>query len=170
MPIQDHALRTLDGLPLHLHSFRGRVLLIVNVASQCGLTPQYAGLQKLFDTHREGGLSILGFPCNQFAGQEPGTSEEIEAFCETQFGVTFPLFEKVEVNGEGRHPLFAELAAVPDVEGYEGDVRWNFEKWLVSRDGEIAARFSPVRIPDDPQLSEAIERELATVPAQTPTT
>ena len=105
-----------------------------------------------------------------FAGQEPGTSEEIQAFCETQFGVTFPLFEKVEVNGEGRHPLFAELAAVPDVEGYEGDVRWNFEKWLVSRDGEIAARFSPVVIPDDPQLSEAIERELATVPAQTPTT
>lgn len=161
MPIANHQLKTLDGLPLSLDSFRGRVLLIVNVASQCGLTPQYAPLQSLFDSYRDRGLSVLGFPCNQFAGQEPGTAEEIQAFCETRFGVTFPLFEKVEVNGDGRHPLFAELTAFPDVEGYAGDVRWNFEKWLISADGEIAARFSPVITPDDPRIAAEIEKQLA---------
>ena len=160
MPIQDHQLTTLDGLPLHLDSFRGRVLLIVNVASQCGLTPQYGPLQKLFDANRDRGFSVLGFPCNQFGGQEPGTADEIQTFCETQFGVTFPIVQKVEVNGPGRHPLFAELTATPDIEGYEGDVRWNFEKWLISPEGEIAARFSPVVTPDDPRLAAAIEKEM----------
>jgi glutathione peroxidase len=161
MPIQNHKLKTLEGLPVSLDSFRGRVLLIVNVASQCGLTPQYAGLQKLFETYREQGFSVLGFPCNQFAGQEPGTAGEIQTFCETQFGVTFPLFEKIDVNGEYQHPLFAELTAVRDVEDYTGDVRWNFEKWLISRDGEITERFSPLTTPEDPAISAAIERQLA---------
>ena len=161
MAINNYKLKTLEGLPVGLDDFRGRALLIVNVASQCGLTPQYAGLQKLFETYSDRGFSVLGFPCNQFAGQEPGTAEEIQTFCETQFGVTFPIFEKIEVNGENRHPLFAELTAETDVEGYTGDVRWNFEKWLIARDGEIAARFSPVIVPEDPGLAEAIEKELA---------
>lgn len=166
MPIRNHPLKTLDGLPIDLDSFRGRALLIVNVASQCGLTPQYGGLQQLFDTYRERGFSVLGFPCNQFGSQEPGTSEQIHAFCETQFGVTFPIVEKVEVNGPDRHQLFAELAAVTDIEGYSGDVRWNFEKWLIARDGSIAARFSPLVVPEDPRLRDAIERELAEVSAE----
>ena len=163
MPIHDSELKTLEGLPIHLDDFRGRALLIVNVASQCGLTPQYAGLQTLFDTYSPRGFSVLGFPCNQFGGQEPGTSEEIHTFCETQFGVTFPVVEKVEVNGDGRHPLFAELTAATDIEGYAGDVRWNFEKWLISPSGEIAARFSPLIKPDDARLVEAIEHELARI-------
>jgi glutathione peroxidase len=165
VPINDHQLTTLEGLPIHLDDFRGRALLVVNVASQCGLTPQYAGLQHLFDRYSAQGFSVIGFPCNQFGGQEPGTSEEIHTFCETQFGVTFPIVEKVEVNGEQRHPLFAELAAAPDIEGYAGDVRWNFEKWLISPSGEVAARFGPLVTPDDPRLREAIEKELAQVQA-----
>lgn len=165
MPIQNHKLKTLEGLPLSLDSFRGRVLLVVNVASQCGLTPQYGGLQRLFDTYSERGFTVLGFPCNQFAGQEPGTPGEIQTFCETQYGITFPLFEKVDVNGVYRHPLFAELTSASDGEGHTGDVRWNFEKWLISRDGEIAARFGPLTAPDDPAITAAIERELAAAPA-----
>lgn len=165
MPIRDQELRTLEGLPIHLDDFRGRAVLIVNVASQCGLTPQYAGLQQLFDTYSPRGFAVLGFPCNQFGGQEPGTPEEIHTFCETQFGVTFPIVEKVDVNGDTRHPLFAELAAAPDVEGYSGDVRWNVEKWLISPAGEIAARFGPLVRPEDPRLVDAIEEELAKVRA-----
>lgn len=167
MPISNYSLKTLDGLPLDLDSFRGRALLIVNVASQCGFTPQYAGLQQLFESYSPRGFSILGFPCNQFGGQEPGTAEEIQAFCETTFGVTFPLFEKVEVNGADRHPLFAELTAATDIDGYSGDVRWNFEKWLISPTGEVVARFGTMVVPDDPRLVEAIERELAGVQAKT---
>lgn len=166
MPIQNQKLKTLDGLPVSLDDFRGRALLIVNVASQCGLTPQYSGLQRLFEAHRDRGFTVLGFPCNQFAGQEPGTADEIQTFCETQYGVTFPIFEKVEVNGEGRHPLFAELTAATDVEGYSGDVRWNFEKWLIAPDGEIAARFSPLTTPEDPAIAEAIEHQLAKAEVQ----
>ena len=161
MPIQNHKLKTLEGLPVSLDSFHGRALLIVNVASQCGLTPQYSGLQQLFETYKDRGFSVLGFPCNQFAGQEPGTAGEIQTFCETSYGITFPLFEKIDVNGEYRHPLFTELTAATDVEGYTGDVRWNFEKWLIGRDGEIAARFSPLTTPDDTVISTAIEEQLA---------
>jgi glutathione peroxidase len=160
MPIQNHKLKTLEGLPVSLDSFRGRTLLIVNVASQCGLTPQYAGLQQLFDSYKDRGFSVLGFPCNQFAGQEPGTAGEIQTFCETHYGITFPLFEKIDVNGDYRHPLFAELITATDGEGYAGDVRWNFEKWLVDRDGEIVARFSPLTTPDDPAVAGAIEEQL----------
>ena len=167
VPIKDYELTTLEGLPIHLDDFRGRAVLIVNVASQCGLTPQYAGLQRLFESHRARGFSVLGFPCNQFGGQEPGTSEEIHTFCETRFGVTFPIVEKVEVNGPDRHPLFAELTAARDVEGYTGDVRWNFEKWLISADGEIAARFGPLVTPEDPRIADAVEQELAGVESPT---
>ncbi|HEX6489482.1 MAG TPA: glutathione peroxidase [Candidatus Dormibacteraeota bacterium] len=163
MPIPSLQLKTLDGLPLNLDSYRGRVLLIVNVASQCGFTPQYAPLQTLFETYRQRGFAVLGFPCNQFGGQEPGSAGEIQSFCETQFGVTFPLFEKVEVNGEGRHPLFAELTAFPDADGYSGDVRWNFEKWIVAPDGEVVARFSTLVSPDDPAIAAEIEKQLTRV-------
>lgn len=163
MAIPDIQLNTLEGLPVKVSDFRGRALLIVNVASQCGLTPQYAGLQKLFTENSARGLSVLGFPCNQFHGQEPGTADEILQFCETQFGVTFPIFEKIEVNGPGRHPLFEELTRHEDIEGYTGDVRWNFEKWLVSPEGEVVARFSPLVLPEDSRLAEVLEQELAKV-------
>ena len=158
MPIHDQQLKTLDGLPIHLADFRGRAVLIVNVASQCGLTPQYAGLQSLFETLNPRGFSVIGFPCNQFGGQEPGTSEEIHTFCETKFGVTFPIVEKVEVNGDGRHPLFKELAAATDIEGFTGDVRWNFEKFLVAADGAVVGRFSPRVEPEAPELVAEIEK------------
>jgi glutathione peroxidase len=163
VPIPDLQLRTLEGLPVRWSNFQGRVLLVVNVASHCGLTPQYAGLESLFETYSPRGFTVLGFPCNQFAGQEPGSSEDIVQFCETHYGVRFPLFEKVEVNGPDRHPLFTELVAAPDIEGYTGDVRWNFEKWLLAADGTVAARFSPVVTPEDPRLVQAIETELVEV-------
>jgi glutathione peroxidase len=130
------------------------------VASKCGLTPQYAGLEQLHERYRERGFSVLGFPCNQFLEQEPGTAEEIQEFCSTTYGVTFPLFEKIEVNGDGRHPLYAELTEVPDAEGKAGDITWNFEKFLVSPAGDVVARFRPQVEPDDPQLVAAIEAQL----------
>ena len=135
-------------------------VLVVNVASRCGLTPQYEGLEKLAEDYA-GRLTVLGAPCNQFAGQEPGSNEEIAEFCSTTYGVTFPLTDKLEVNGEGRHPLFVELTAAADAEGHDGDVRWNFEKWLVSRDGQVLARFAPKTQPDDAAVVEAIEAALA---------
>lgn len=132
-------------------------VLVVNVASRCGLTPQYAALEELARTYGERGLTVLGAPCNQFLGQEPGTNEEIAEFCSTTYGVTFPLTDKLEVNGEGRHPLFDILTAAPDAEGHTGDVRWNFEKWLVGADGEVVARFAPAVVPDDAAVVSAIE-------------
>ncbi len=160
MTIYDAPLRTLSGEPTSLEPYRGRPVLIVNVASQCGLTPQYEGLERLHEGYADRGFSVLGFPCNQFGAQEPGTAEEIQTFCSTTYGVTFPLFEKVEVNGEGRHPLFEELSAVADGEGYRGDVRWNFEKFLVSADGSVQ-RFAPQVTPEDPILVAAIEAALS---------
>jgi glutathione peroxidase len=158
--IYDVPLRTLEGEQTSLAQYKGRALLIVNVASRCGLTPQYSGLQALHERYEGRGLSVLGFPCNQFLEQEPGTPEEIREFCTTNYGVTFPLFEKIEVNGEGRHPLYAELTRVPDRDGNAGDVAWNFEKFLVSPDGEIVARFRPLTSPEDPELVAAIESVL----------
>jgi len=131
-------------------------VLIVNVASKCGLTPQYEGLEALQRTYGSRGFSVVGFPCNQFMGQEPGSAEEILEFCSTTYGVSFPLFEKIDVNGENRHPIYAELCEVADAEGYTGDIRWNFEKFLVSPDGLIQ-RFAPQVTPEDPALVEAIE-------------
>jgi len=133
--------------------------LIVNVASKCGLTPQYEGLQQLYDRYSDRGLKIVGVPCNQFGEQEPGTHEEIATFCSANYGVTFPLTAKLDVNGPNRHRLYEELTATPDAEGKAGDVQWNFEKFLVARDGAVT-RFRPLVTPDDPQLVAAIERAL----------
>ena len=158
MTLYDIPLTTLSGEPSSLP--QGKALLLVNVASKCGLTPQYTGLEELQKTYGDRGFSVLGFPCNQFLGQEPGTSEEIAEFCSATYGVTFPLFEKLEVSGEHQHPLFAELTAVADASGHTGDVRWNFEKWLVSPTGEVVARYSPQMEPDDPALVADIEAQL----------
>jgi glutathione peroxidase len=135
-------------------------LLLVNVASKCGLTPQYEGLEKLQKTYGDKGFSVLGFPCNQFAGQEPGSAEEIAEFCSTNYGVSFPLFEKIDVNGEARHPLYEELTKAEDAEGNAGDITWNFEKFLVSPVGEVVARFRPRTDPEDAVVVDAITANL----------
>ncbi|MDA8057695.1 MAG: glutathione peroxidase [Actinomycetota bacterium] len=160
MTLPDVALRTLGGEETSLDAFRGRALLVVNVASKCGLTPQYEGLERLQVTYADRGFTVLGFPCNQFAGQEPGSSEEIATFCSATYGVTFPLFEKIDVNGEGRHPLYAALAAVPDDDGVAGDVQWNFEKFVVSPEGEVQRRFRPTVDPEAAEVLAAIEAVL----------
>lgn len=155
----DLTLHELDGQDLPLAQFRDKVVLVVNVASRCGLTPQYAGLEKLHQQYRDRGFSVLGLPCNQFAGQEPGSEADIREFCSLNYGVTFPLAAKLEVNGPGRHPLYRLLAG----EGAEfpGDIGWNFEKFLVGKDGRVLARFSPRIAPDDPALLKAIEKALS---------
>ena len=158
--LYDVPLTTLSGEPASLADHRGKALLVVNVASKCGLTPQYAGLEVLHERYADRGFSVLGFPSNQFMGQEPGTSEEIATFCSTTYGVTFPLFEKTDVNGPERHPLYAELTETPDADGQAGDVVWNFEKFLVSPEGEVVARFRPQVEPEDPTLVEAVEAQL----------
>jgi glutathione peroxidase len=160
MSIHDIETKRIDGTPTTLGEFKGKALLVVNVASKCGLTPQYAGLQELYDTYKDRGLEILGFPCNQFMGQEPGSSEEIAEFCTLNFGVSFPLFEKIDVNGESQHPLYAELTKVPDHKGEGGDVAWNFEKFLISPEGEIVGRYRPQVTPDKEYLVKAIEEQL----------
>jgi glutathione peroxidase len=160
MSIYDVPIRTIDGGETTLAEHKGKALLIVNVASQCGFTPQYAGLQKLHETYADRGLAVLGFPCNQFGAQEPGSHDEIKTFCETSFGVSFPLFAKIEVNGDHRHPLYAELTKVADADGHAGDIRWNFEKFLVSPDGDEVVRFSTLVTPEDPKLVGAIEDRL----------
>ena len=159
MSIYDHTLNRLDGTPLDLHEYEDRALLIVNVASKCGLTPQYEGLEKMHELYADKGFSVLGVPCNQFGGQEPGTSEEIATFCSTTYGVTFPLAEKVEVNGDGRHSLYVDLTAVADAEGRDGDIQWNFEKFLVAPGGHVT-RFGPMVQPDDEGLVSAVESAL----------
>jgi glutathione peroxidase len=156
--LYDVKLETLSGETTTLP--RGTALLIVNVASKCGLTPQYAGLEQLQKTYGERGLQVLGFPCNQFLGQEPGTAEEIATFCSTTYGVSFPLFAKCDVNGPDRHPLYAVLEETPDETGEAGDVKWNFEKFLVSPQGEVVRRFRPQWEPDDPTLVAAVEAVL----------
>lgn len=154
----DQTLRGLDGQDLPLAPLKGKVVLVVNVASKCGLTPQYAGLEKLYQQYRDRGFSVLGLPCNQFAGQEPGSETEIREFCRLNYGVTFPLASRIEVNGPGRHPLYRLLAG----EGAEfpGDITWNFEKFLLGKDGRVLAHFSPRTSPDDPALIQAIEKAL----------
>ena len=161
MSLYDIPLTTLDGQPGSLGDLAGKTLLVVNVASKCGLTPQYTGLERLHERFADRGFAVVGFPCNQFGGQEPGTAEEIAEFCSTSYGVTFPMFEKIEVNGPGRHPIYTELTAVPDAGGEAGDIQWNFEKFLVSRDGKVLARFRPRTEPEAPEVIEAIESSLA---------
>lgn len=153
-------LTMLDGRETTFGELAGRAVLVVNVASRCGLTPQYGGLETLAETYADRGLTVLGVPCNQFRGQEPGTNEEIAEFCSTTYGVTFPLTDKADVNGDDRHALFAVLADAVDAEGYAGDVRWNFEKWLVSPEGEVLGRWKPQTEPDDSALVAAVEAAL----------
>ncbi|MEQ4302098.1 glutathione peroxidase [Plantactinospora sp. B6F1] len=148
-----------DGF-VGLEQFRGTAMLVVNLASKCGLTPQYAGLQVLHETYADRGLTVLGVPSNQFAGQEPGTPAEIAEFARSTFGATFPITEKVDVNGAGRHPLYAALVDTADDEDHSGDVRWNFEKFLVDPDGVVVARFAPQVAPESPEITAAIERVL----------
>ncbi|MFF3913104.1 glutathione peroxidase [Streptomyces sp. NPDC001852] len=150
----------LQGGPADLAQYAGQAVLVVNVASKCGLTPQYTGLEKLQERYADRGFTVLGVPCNQFLGQEPGTAEEIAEFCSATYGVTFPLTEKVEVNGEGRHPLYERLVGVADAEGHSGDIRWNFEKFLIGRDGTVVARFSPQTEPESDAIVAAIEAQL----------
>src|SRR6195952_1801166 len=141
MALTDIPLTNLQGKPTSLAEHAGKALLIVNVASKCGLTPQYEGLEKLHETLGPQGFEVLGFPCNQFLEQEPGTADEIQEFCQVNYGVQFPLFEKSDVNGENQNPLYAQLNATADADGYTGDIRWNFEKFLVSPEGEVVGRF-----------------------------
>jgi glutathione peroxidase len=157
----DIPVNTLDGQPSSLGAQAGKTLLVVNVASKCGLTPQYEGLERLQERYGDREFSVVGFPSNQFGGQEPGSAEEIQQFCSTTYGVTFPMFEKIEVNGPGRHPIYTELTAEPDAGGEAGDIQWNFEKFLVSRDGKVLARFRPRTVPEAPEVIEAIEANLA---------
>ena len=152
----------LDGTDTTLGEITaGRPALVVNVASKCGLTPQYTALEALHEEYAGRGFTVVGVPCNQFGGQEPGTSEEIAEFCSATYGVTFPMTEKVEVNGEGRHPVYDALVRVADQEGRAGDVRWNFEKFLLDGTGTVVARFDPTVVPDDPRVTAAVESVLA---------
>ena len=160
MSIYDQKINTLEGEPADLSQYKGKAVLMVNVASKCGLTPQYTGLERLHEDYGSRGFTVLGFPCNQFLGQEPGTPDEIAEFCSTTYGVTFPLFEKIDVNGDDRHPLYAELTTHADAEGTAGDIRWNFEKFLVSPKGEVVDRFAPQIEPDAPEVVAAIEAQL----------
>jgi len=155
--VLDSVPAALDGSPLDAASLAGRAVLVVNVASRCGLTPQYEGLERLQRRYGDAGLTVLGVPCNQFRGQEPGSAEEIAEFCSATYGVTFPLTEKVEVNGSDRHPLYRHLVQVPDAEGAAGDVQWNFEKFLVAPGGEVVRRFRPGVEPEAPELVSALE-------------
>jgi len=160
MTIYDVDLDNLEGEPLKLRDYEGTAMLVVNVASKCGLTPQYTGLESLQKRYQDRGFTVLGVPCNQFGGQEPGSPEEIATFCSTSYGVTFPLTEKVEVNGDGRHPLYEELTEKPDADGQAGDIQWNFEKFLISPSGEIVARFRPLTEPEGSDVTSAIEAVL----------
>lgn len=156
MTLWDTNIAALDGSPFDLNSLQGEAVLVVNVASKCGLTPQYEGLEALQKRFGDKGFTVLGVPCNQFREQEPGTPEEIQQFCSTTYGVTFPLTEKIEVNGENRHPLYQQLTAVADSEGESGDVAWNFEKFLISPAGEIVKRFRPRTEPTSDEVVDAI--------------
>ena len=154
----DFTLHSIEGKPVSLDTYRGKVVLIVNVASECGLTPQYASLQNLYATYQDRGLVVLGFPANEFGKQEPGTDTEIQTFCSTRFSVTFPMFSKIVVKGEGQHPLYQFLTTQA---GFDGDIEWNFAKFLVNRKGEVVARISPATDPAAPEVVTQIEALLA---------
>jgi glutathione peroxidase len=158
--LYDIEVKTIDGRETTLAEFVGKELLVVNVASKCGFTPQYEGLQKLYESYRGRGFEILGFPCNQFLFQEPGSEGDIAQFCSLNYGVSFPLFSKIKVNGRSQHPLYAELTKQKDAQGKAGRVKWNFEKFLVSPSGDVVGRFRTRTTPDDPALVEAIEANL----------
>ena len=162
MSILEQSISTLSGQSSSLAEMApGKVCLVVNVASKCGLTPQYTGLEVLHEKYADKGFAVVGVPCNQFGAQEPGSPDEIATFCSTNYGVTFPMTEKIDVNGDTRHPIYAELTQTADADGTAGDIRWNFEKFLVGRDGSVIARFSPMVAPEDPALVAAIEAALS---------
>lgn len=156
----DFTMQTIDGKERSLADFRGKACLVVNVASKCGLTPQYEGLQELYAEYHGRGLEVLGFPCNQFMKQEPGSESEIQEFCSTNYGVTFPMFAKIDVNGDARHPLYAWLTGEETSPERRGDIKWNFGKFLIGKDGSILGRYEPPTEPRDPGLVEAIEKAL----------
>jgi glutathione peroxidase len=158
--LSDIPLTTLDGTPTNLAEISDGAVLVVNVASKCGLTPQYSALERLAQEYGRRGLTVIGVPCNQFMGQEPGSAEEIQTFCSTTYGVTFPLLAKADVNGPDRHPLYAELTKTPDAGGEAGDIQWNFEKFLIAPDGSVVNRFRPRTEPDAPEVIAAIEAVL----------
>jgi len=160
LALYDIPLTKLDGTPASLGDLSGKTLLVVNVASKCGLTPQYTALEQLHERFADRGFAVVGFPSNQFGGQEPGSAGEIAEFCSATYGVTFPMFEKVDVNGASRHPVYTELTALADADGEAGDIQWNFEKFLVSPEGKPIARFRPRTVPDDPAVISAIEAVL----------
>ena len=161
MTVHDIDLQTLSGDPAKLGDYAGSTILVVNVASKCGLTPQYEGLQRLYEQFANRGLVVAGFPCNQFGAQEPGTAGEIGEFCSANYGVTFPMFAKIDVNGPDRHPLYEQLTKVADAEGKAGEIQWNFEKFLIGPDGTVLARFRPLTEPEAPEVVSAIESSLA---------
>ncbi|MFG3058961.1 glutathione peroxidase [Streptomyces sp. NPDC048231] len=158
--VLDVEIDALQGGSANLSQYAGKAVLVVNVASKCGLTPQYAGLERLQERFAPMGFTVLGVPCNQFLGQEPGSAEEIAEFCSATYGVTFPMTEKVEVNGDGRHALYERLVGHADAEGHTGDVRWNFEKFLIGKDGRIAARFAPKTEPESAEVVAAVEKAI----------
>ena len=160
MSLAEIPLTTLDGNPTSLADYDGRALLVVNVASKCGLTPQYGALEQLARDYGDRGLTVIGVPCNQFMGQEPGTPEQIATFCSTPYGVSFPLLAKADVNGADRHPLYSRLTETADAAGEAGDVQWNFEKFLIAPNGEVVNRFRPRTEPDAPEVIAAIEAAL----------
>jgi glutathione peroxidase len=159
-PIWKTPIKTLKGEPTTLAAYKGKALMIVNVASKCGNTPQYSTLEALQKKYEAKGFTVVGFPCNQFGGQEPGTAEEIQTFCATNYGITFPIMEKIDVNGDTRHPIYKALTPIADVAGKTGDIRWNFEKFVVSADGKKVTRFSPKTKPEDPAVIAAVEAAL----------
>jgi glutathione peroxidase len=160
MPVYEHSIKALNGERFDLSSLEGKVALVVNVASRCGLTPQYAELEELQREFGGRGFTVLGVPCNQFGGQEPGSPEEIAEFCDTNYGVTFPLTEKVDVNGSNRHPLYDELTQTPDADGESGDIQWNFEKFLIGLDGQVLNRYAPTVKPRDAGIMNDIAAAL----------
>ena len=157
--VHETAVKNIDGQQTSLNAYKGKVLLIVNVASHCGYTPQYKELQSVYEKYKDKGFTVLGFPCNQFGGQEPGTDAEIKQFCSSKYNVTFPLFDKIDVNGPNRHPLYTTLAGKDSP--YPGDIKWTFSKFLISRDGKILKRYDSKVVPDSPEVTEAIEAALA---------
>jgi glutathione peroxidase len=162
MTLHDLPLETIDGRVSTFGAYAGQAVLVVNVASRCGLTPQYSALEQLQEKYADRGFTVLGFPTNQFGGQEPGSAEEIQEFCSTTYGVSFPLLAKADVNGPGRQPVYRILTETADADGTAGDIAWNFEKFLVSPQGEVVARFRPQTEPDDPEVIAAIEAVLPT--------
>jgi glutathione peroxidase len=156
--IHDIAVKDIDGKDAKLSAYKGKVLLIVNVASKCGYTPQYQGLETIYEKYKDKGFTVLGFPCNQFGQQEPGTNEEIKQFCSSKYSVKFPMFDKIDVNGPNRHPLYVALAG--DKSPYPGNIKWNFNKFLIGRDGKILKRFDSKAAPESPEVVAAIEEAL----------